>query len=82
MTAAKPAAADLSERIAHDPAICGGRPTIKGTRMRVSDIVEMVAAGVGVPEIVRDFPYLTAEDVAAALRYAAKAADHRVVRVA
>jgi uncharacterized protein (DUF433 family) len=69
-------------RISSDPAICGGRPCIKGTRMRVVDIVEAVAQGVTREQLLRDFDYLTAEDIAAALLYAARASDHRVVRTA
>ena len=65
-------------RIAVDPAVCGGRPTIAGTRMRVTDILEALASGATEQEIVRDFPYISAEDVRAALRYAASAANHPV----
>jgi uncharacterized protein (DUF433 family) len=60
-------------RIAIDPAICGGRPIIAGTRMRVTDILEMLASGVREEEISRDFPYVTLEDVRACLAYAADA---------
>jgi|GEM_PF-173044 len=74
--------ASLSERITADPAICGGRPCIRGTRMRVSDIVEMIAGGATHEEILEDFPYLKKEDIQAALRYAARALDHALVRAA
>ena len=76
------ATADPLSRIVHDPGICGGRPTIKGTRVRVSDVVEMLAAGTAQHEILVDYPYLSPDDLAAALFYAARAADHRVIRVA
>ncbi|MEA3032248.1 MAG: hypothetical protein QOH86_264 [Sphingomonadales bacterium] len=46
-------------RIAVDPAVCGGRPTISGTRMRVSDILEALANGATEAELVADFPYVT-----------------------
>lgn len=69
-------------RIAVDPAICGGRPTVAGTRMRVSDILDMLADGASETEIVADFPYIAAEDVRACLTFAAKAADHPVVLAA
>jgi uncharacterized protein (DUF433 family) len=72
----------LLSRISMIPEVCGGRPCIKGTRMRVSDIVDMLAAGATRGEILEDFPYLTEEDVSAALAYAARATDHRVVRAA
>lgn len=69
-------------RISSDPRICGGRPCIKGTRMRVTDIVEAIAHGASHDELLRDFDYLTADDIAAALLYSARAADHRVVKTA
>ena len=69
-------------RIAIDPAICGGRPTIAGTRMRVTDLLEALASGASEEEILRDFPYIVAEDVRAALRYAASASDHPIATAA
>ena len=72
----------LLARISSDPGICGGRPCIKGTRMRVVDIVEAIAHGTTREELLRDFDYLTAEDIAAALLYSARASDHRVVQTA
>ena len=69
-------------RIAVDPAICGGRPVVLGTRVRVTDILEMLAGGASVSEIVSDFPYLVEDDVRAALSSAAAAADHPVVLAA
>jgi uncharacterized protein (DUF433 family) len=62
-------------RIAIDPAICGGRPTIAGTRMRVTDILEALASGVTEQEIVQDFPYVKLEDIRACLAYAASIAE-------
>ena len=56
----------LLDRIAADPAICGGRPCVKGTRMRVSDILDMLASGTTDEEILQDYPYLDADDIAAA----------------
>lgn len=69
-------------RITVDPTRCGGRPTLRGLRMRVSDILELLAAGVSRGEILEDYPFLDDEDITAALVYAARAADHRVVRAA
>jgi len=71
---------DILSRITSDPEICGGRPCIKGTRMRVADIVEAIAHGATPEELLADFDYLTADDIAAALLYASRATDHRVVR--
>lgn len=69
-------------RIAVDPNICGGRPVVAGTRMRVTDILEMLAGGATPAEIVADFPYISEDDVRAVLAYAAAAADHPVVLAA
>lgn len=66
-------------RIEVDPAICGGRPVVAGTRLRVTDVLDMLAGGASEAEILADFPYILAEDVRACLRYAAHAADHPVV---
>ncbi|MBA4160754.1 MAG: hypothetical protein C0515_01450 [Novosphingobium sp.] len=69
-------------RIAIDPAICGGRATIAGTRVRVSDILEMLAGGASEAEILEDFPYLGQDDIRAALVYAAAQTDHPVALAA
>ena len=69
-------------RIAVDPAVCGGRPVVAGTRMRVTDILEALASGVTTAEIVADFPYISEDDVRAVLAYAAGLADHPVVLAA
>ncbi len=61
---------------------CGGRPCIRGMRVRVKDILEMLAAGASPGDILRDYPYLEAEDITAALEFAAQQADHPVLRVA
>lgn len=66
-------------RISVDPGICGGRPTINGTRVRVTDVLEMLAGGASAAEIAADFPYLSEDDVRTALAYAAAQADHAVV---
>lgn len=73
---------DLSSRIVFDAGICGGRPRIRGTRVRVSDIVGALAAGDSIAELLEDFPYLAEADIYAALAYAAKAVDHRVLSAA
>ncbi len=59
-------------RIAIDHAICGGRPTVAGTRIRVSDILEMLAEGASEAEIVADYPYVALEDIRACFAYAAR----------
>jgi uncharacterized protein (DUF433 family) len=72
----------ILSRISSDPEICGGRPCIRGTRMRVSDLVDMIAAGATREEILKDYPYISDDDISAALSYAARAIDHRVIRAA
>lgn len=59
---------DIMERITMDADICGGRPCIRGLRIRVRDIVELVASGESREAILHDYPYLEAADVEAALR--------------
>ena len=58
-------------RISADPAKCGGRPTVSGTRVRVTDVLELLAGGASESEILTDFPYLRVEDIRACLAYAA-----------
>lgn len=70
------------QRIVIDPAVCGGRPIVAGTRMRVSDVLDALASGAEVDELLADFPYLSREDVLACLAYGARAVDHRVVQAA
>lgn len=68
--------ADLLDRITIDPDQCGGRPCIRGMRIRVIDVLELLAAGESPDQILADFPYLEREDIAASLRYAARRLDH------
>ena len=62
---------DLLQRITHDPAVMGGRPCIRGMRVTVGTIVGLLAAGRTETEILQAYPYLEAEDIRAALSYAA-----------
>ena len=70
------------QRIVIDPAVCGGRPIVAGTRMRVSDVLDALAAGASIDELLSDFPYLSRDDVSACLAYGARAVDHSVVQAA
>lgn len=63
------------KRIVRDPNICGGKPTIRGTRIMVRNILGMVAGGYTLEQIIQAYPELTAEDIHAALEYAAEAVD-------
>jgi uncharacterized protein (DUF433 family) len=73
---------NLLERITIEPGKCGGRPCIRGYRMRVSDVLDLIAAGAGREEILEDYPFLEFEDITAALTYAAHQTDHTVLAVA
>ena len=70
---------DWRERISVDPQICHGKVCIKGTRIMVSVILENLAAGESVEAILRGYPTLTADDIQAALGYAAELARDKVV---
>ena len=63
--------AGLQDRITFNPKQCGGKPCIRGMRIRVSDILDMLAGGAARAEILRDFPHLEDDDITAALQYAA-----------
>jgi uncharacterized protein (DUF433 family) len=69
----------MNSRITHNPQQCGGRPCIRGMRIRVQDILELYAAGQSSEQILTDFPDLEAEDLQAALAYAAGQIDHPVL---
>ena len=69
----------LMDRISIDPEVVHGRPAVRGTRMRVSDVLSLLAAGADEAEILEDYPYLTSEDIRACLAYAAAEADHAIV---
>lgn len=71
-----------TSRIAVNPLVCGGRPVVRGTRLRVADVLDMLAGGASEAELLVDFPYITAEDIRASLAYAARAVDHSVVLAA
>lgn len=73
---------DGLSRIVADPDICGGRPVIRGTRVRVSDLIDMMALGASRDDILADYPYLTDADLSAALSYAARATTHLVIKAA
>ena len=68
----------LLVRITVEPDQCGGRPCIRGLRIRVTDILGMLADGATQEEILADFPYLESDDIKAALAYAARQSDHAV----
>jgi uncharacterized protein (DUF433 family) len=67
------------ERITFNPNQCSGRPCIRGMRVRVKDVLDLLSSGVSRAEILEDFPYLEDEDITACLEYAAEQADHPVL---
>ena len=67
------------ERITFNPNQCGGRPCIRGMRIRVKDVLDLLAAGVPEAEILADYPDLDADDIKASLEYAAAQLDHPVL---
>lgn len=69
----------LLERITVDPDVVHGHPVVRGTRMRVADVLSLLAAGADEAEILEDYPYLAEEDIKACLTYAAAQADRAVV---
>ncbi len=70
---------DFLARITIDPEQCGGRPCIRGMRLRVIDVLQLLAAGETREEILAEYPYLEPEDIVASLLYAARQLDHPVV---
>jgi uncharacterized protein (DUF433 family) len=70
------------DRITTHPDVLGGRPCIRGLRVRVKDILDVLASGASRQEILTDHPYLEDDDIAAALEYAAQHVDHPVIRPA
>jgi len=71
----------LLARITINPAVCGGKPCIKGTRIWVSLILDLLADGLTEPELFAEYPQLVHEDVLAAIAYGAEVARERVVPV-
>jgi len=67
------------DRIEVNPAICSGKPVMRGTRIMVSNILGMVAGGYAVDRVLTAYPDLSREDVSAALEYAAKVVDEEQV---
>jgi uncharacterized protein (DUF433 family) len=67
-------------RITVEEGKCGGRPCIRGQRIRVKDVLELLSSGASFEEILKDYPFLEREDILAAIDYAAYQTDHVVLR--
>lgn len=72
----------LLDRITLSPHQCHGRPCIRGLRIRVSDVLDLLAEGATTDEILADYPYLEADDVRAALLFAARQSNHAILECA
>ena len=67
------------QRITTNPRQCGGRPCIRGMRIRVTDILDLLASGLSFDEILDQMPDLERDDIVAAIAYASKEIDHPVI---
>jgi uncharacterized protein (DUF433 family) len=69
----------IMDRITVDPGQCGGRPCIRGMRIRVTDVLDLLAAGLTSEQILEEMPALEAEDIEACLRFASRKLNHPIV---
>lgn len=70
---------ELAERITVDPEQCGGRPCVRGMRIRVIDVLDLLANGLTAEQVIEELPDLELEDVRACLRFASRRLDHPVL---
>ena len=70
----------METRITVDPEVCGGKPCIRGLRIRVVDVLELLASGATHEEILEDYSYLESADIFAVLKYAARQNSHPILR--
>ena len=70
---------DFAERITVDAEQCGGRPCIRGMRVRVTDVLDLLAAGLSTEQVLKELPDLKPDDIRAALKFASRRIDHPVV---
>jgi len=70
---------DWLNRITVNPEQCGGRPCIRGMRIRVIDVLDLLASGLSAAEVLAELPDLEPEDITAALKFAARKVDHSVL---
>ncbi len=69
----------LADRITVSPDQCGGRPCVRGLRIRVTDVLDLLAAGLSPAQVLEELPDLELEDIAACLRFASRRLDHPIV---
>jgi uncharacterized protein (DUF433 family) len=70
---------NILDRITVDPDLCGGRPTIRNMRIRVKDVIDLLANGLSREEILNELPDLEKEDIEACLKYVSSKFDHSVI---
>lgn len=70
---------EFAHRITVDPGQCGGRPCIRGMRIRVSDVLDLLANGLTPEQVLEELPDLELEDIRASLKFASRRLDHPVV---
>ncbi len=70
---------DIANRITANPAQCGGRPCVRGMRIRVTDVLDLLAAGLTQQQVLEELPDLEAPDIAACLKYASSRLDHPIL---
>jgi uncharacterized protein (DUF433 family) len=75
-----PMAETETGRVTSDPDVYGGRPCIRGLRISVADILDMLAAGATREDVLRDYPYLEDGDITAALQYGARQSNHPLIQ--
>jgi uncharacterized protein (DUF433 family) len=73
--------ANLLDRISIDPVVCGGKPCIRGTRIWVALILDLLASGMSEAELLTEYPGLAHEDILAAVAYGAEASRDRMIPV-
>ncbi len=71
----------IAQRITVDPRQCGGRPCIRGMRIRVTDVLDLLANGLTADQVLEELPDLDMEDISASLKFASERIDHPVVAV-
>ena len=69
----------VAERITVDPGMCGGRPCVRSLRIRVTDVLDLLAAGLSPEQVLEELPDLEREDITACLRFASRRVDHPIV---
>ncbi|MFT4042697.1 MAG: DUF433 domain-containing protein [Gordonia sp. (in: high G+C Gram-positive bacteria)] len=67
------------DRVTTDPAVCHGKPVVRGLRYPVADLLDLLAAGMSIQDVLNDYPDLEREDLLAALEFGALTAGNRVV---